>query len=811
MNTHITLKFFLAAIYLLLSLGLQAQGGKSATIHVATAGTLPTLISSADKYLITDLALTGYLNGTDIKYIREMAGCDSIGESTDGDLSVLNISEANIVAGGDAYFLNYFTANNIIGEWMFNQGSLTTVLLPKSVSSIDAFAFLGCYELTSISISSGVTSIGAYAFMRCESLTSVSIPNGVTNIEAFAFGGCESLTSVSIPNNVANIGIGSFGENNLKEFIVSEDNSNYSTIDGVLTNKEKNELIAYPNAKSSAYTIPDGITSIRTFAFAYCDSLISINIPESVTSIGTLAFAGCVGLTSVTIPNSITSIEIGTFTACDSLSSITIPSSVNFIGEEAFSGCNNLASVTIPNSVTTIENRAFSECEKLKEFIISDENPNYSSINGVLTSKDKTRLIACLNPGTKTYTIPDGITSIGEYAFSSCTDLTSITIPESVTTIENTAFSGCKTLEKFIISDKNSNYSFIDAALVSKDKTRLIAFTNAGLNTYTIPENITSIGAFAFYESTGLNSIIITNGVTSIEDGAFATSNIDEFIVSGNNPNYASIDGNLVSKDKTRLVAMQDPHEYLDFLEFSNTIDIIIPNSITSIGAYAFYINNVHFVTIPNNVTSIGDYAFSRSGLTSITIPNSVTSIGKHTFESCLLLTSATLPNNITSIKESTFRYCFGLSSITIPNSVTYIGDYAFNECSLNEIHSNASTPPATGTETFSAEIYPACKLYVPKGSLNAYKTAPVWQDFINIIEEKTTNVNSIANDPVLIYDTKNGITIETDKFTAISIYNIGGALIYQSTIGAGVHKIALAKGMYIVSADAKRMKVCVR
>ena len=386
---------------------------------------------------------------------------------------------------------------------------LTSITIPDSVTRIGIMAFRDCTGLTSITLSNSVTSIGDWAFWGCTGLTSITIPDSVTSIGIWAFLGCTGLTSITLGNSVTSIREGVFdGCTGLISINVASENNYYSDNNGVLFNKEKTELIKYPAGKSqTSYTIPNSVTSIGKRAFYKCTGLTSITIPNSVTSIGDWAFDGCTGLTSInvasgnnyyssingvlfnkkktelirypegksqtsyTIPNSVTSIGYGAFYGCTDLTSITIPNSVTSIGQRAFykctgltsitipnsvtsigdwafAGCTGLTSITIPNSVTSIREGAFDGCTGLTSINVASGNNYYSSINGVLFNKKKTELIRYPEGKSQTsYTIPNSVTSIGDWAFRDCTDLTSITIPNSVTSIEYGAFAGCTGLK----------------------------------------------------------------------------------------------------------------------------------------------------------------------------------------------------------------------------------------------------------------------------------------------------------------------------------------------------------------------------
>ena len=212
----------LTAVFMLLGcLSIQAANDdlitKQITIKLDEAGTLPNKIASSEMYKITNLKIIGEINGTDWNMIREMAGSDYSGNDTEGNLSVLDLSEAKIVAGGDYYYYDnlfnnkVYTSNDEIGEYAFAYCSgLTSLTLPVGITSIGEFAFSGCSGLTSLTLPAGITSIGEYAFYGCSGLTSLNLPAGITSINYGAFLDCSGLTSLTLPDGITSIGSRAF-------------------------------------------------------------------------------------------------------------------------------------------------------------------------------------------------------------------------------------------------------------------------------------------------------------------------------------------------------------------------------------------------------------------------------------------------------------------------------------------------------------------------------------------------------------------------------------------------------------------------
>ena len=281
-----------------------------------------------------------------------------------------------------------------------------------SVTSIGNNAFQDCSGLTSVTIPNSVTNIGFRAFYFCNSLTSVTVPNSVTSIGSYAFWNCSGLTSIDIPNSVTSIGDYAF--NGTPWYANQPDGLVYA---GMVAYKFKGTMPA-----NTSITINEGTTEIASGAFSGCSGLTSVTIPNSVTSIGYQAFYGCERLTSVTIPNSVTSIGNWAFKDCSGLTSVTIGNSVTSIGKSAFSGCYSLTSIHITDIAAWCN----------IQFDSSYSNPLYYVHHLFLNGEEVMDLI-----------IPNSVTSIGSFAFSGCSGLTSITIGNSVTSIGNYAFSGC--------------------------------------------------------------------------------------------------------------------------------------------------------------------------------------------------------------------------------------------------------------------------------------------------------------------------------------------------------------------------------
>ena len=426
-------------------------------------------------------------------------------------------------------------------------------------------------------------------------------------------------------------------------------------------------------------------------------SINSVIINEGVTSIGDDTFIHCVNITSVTLPDSLTCIGFSAFYYCTSLVDITIPRRITIIKYDAF---NYVANIFFDQK----------KANNLKTIYKARAPWGAKTVNGyskdglVYNDSSMVQLTACQSCVSNDVIIPNSVTHIGNGAFNYCTGLTSITIPDSVTNIGDNVFGLCTGLAVISVSEKNPKYDSRNNcnAIIETENNILIA----GCKNTLLPDDITSIGSYAFYDCTGLASITIPDSVKSIGDYAFCTcTGLTSIAIPDNVTNI----GDYVFRGCTGLamISVSNKNQKYDsrnncnaIIETENNIlmvgckNTLIPDNITSIDSYAFYnCKGLISVTIPDSVTSIGSFAFDGcTDLTDVTIPDGVTCINSWTFSFCSSLTSIKIPNSVTTIDYGSFHYCTGLTSITILNGVTNIDLSAFNFCSkLTDVYYNGT------------------------------------------------------------------------------------------------------------------------
>ena len=649
---------------------------------------LETITISGDSQLASIGDYTFY-NCVSLTSITIPEGVTSIGNDAFYDCSNL----ASVIFSGDSQLAN------ISGYAFYNCNSLTNITIPASVTSVGGYAFENCSKLKSVTFSgdSQLTSIGDYAFNYCSGITSITIPEGVTSIGSYAFNNCDSLTcvtfsgdcqltsigeyafyncdsltSITIPVNVKSIGSYAFSVNdfyndsNLETIIFSGGQLtsigdyafyNCSDLESVyitdiaawcnieFSNASANPLYYVGNLYLNGelvteLVIPEGVTSISSYAFYNCSNLKSVTFSgdSQLTSIGSYAFRGCSGLTSITIPASVAGIGSSAFSGCGGLESITLPFVGGSASAKTASGSTLFGYIFGTSSYT-------GGVSTLQYYTSSSYVTYYipATLKNVTITGGNILYGAFYNCGRFTsVTICEGVKTIGSYAFYNCSSLMNITIPASVTSISERAFSSCSILVIYceVASQPSGWNSYWNSGCpVVWDCNNNKADEND--NIYTVID--------------GLRYRLNNGNATVIEQPSDLSGEI--VIVSS------------IIYNETTYTVTSIEEEAFSYCYYIT--DITIPSSITSIVSYAFYnCSSLTSIAIPASVTSIGSYAFYNcSSLTSIAIPASVTSIGSYAFYNCNNLTSITIPVGVTFIGKNTFENCGSLTRLVFENA----------------------------------------------------------------------------------------------------------------------------------------------
>ena len=335
-------------------------------VNVAEAGTLSTLIPEDEVYTTTDLKVTGDLNGTDILFLREMAGTDKTSFPTGGSLARLDLSGATVKSGGDAYLeefgVPYYTVDDEISYNMFYRCmALEKIVLPTSVKTIGVEAFRNCTSLSEVVLPDGLKTIGDRAFYYCWNLANINLPEGLESIGEDAFWACV-FKEITLPSSLTYLDPSAFNScESLENVFVEEGNKAYTSVDGVLFNAAKNKLLLYASGRTaSEYSVPEGIDTISDYSFYFNQNLVSVKIPTGVKAILESAFNTCTSLEDVDFPEGLSYIGRYGFGSCANLKQIILPNSLDSIGESCFFSCSSVDSLFIPEKLAVIPNSAFS-------------------------------------------------------------------------------------------------------------------------------------------------------------------------------------------------------------------------------------------------------------------------------------------------------------------------------------------------------------------------------------------------------------------------------------------------------------------
>ena len=588
-------------------------------------------------------------------------------------------ADGTLTISGTGAMKDYNAAENLSPAYM--NSDVKKVVIEDGVTSIGELAFYKCSSLTNITIPDSVTCIEYAAFHGCSSLSSITIPNSVTSIGIYAFVVCSSLTSITIPDGVTSIGYGAFSEcSSLKTISLSCKSSLKKSDFG-----EQANLVSYTNQHLLTKTAAKAATCAESGNKEYwtCKHCGKYFLSDDTNP----ATATAVELSETVIPalnhkNATTRGAVEPTETAPGYSGDRYCPDCDTVFEKGYTYWNedNLTWKLYEDGTLNISGKG-----AMKNYNYYD-NPSPAS-----QKKDSVKKVV----------IEDGVTSIGNSAFDSCSNLTSITIPDSVSSIGNFVFYGCSSLTSITLSNNITNIGNSAFAGCSS------------LTSITIPDRVTSIEKYAFYNCSGLTSITIPDSVTSIGESAF--------------------------RNCTSLTS------------------ITIPDSVTSIGKSAFSnCSSLTSITIPNGVTSIGEYAFqSCSSLTSITIPDSVTSIGAYAFSDCWDLTSITIPDSVTTIGESAFNACSSLTTISLScKSSLKRSDFgkqadlvSYTSHTLNKTEAKAATCTENGNKEYWTCEH--CKKYFLSDDANPETAKAVEQSecMIPAIQHKNAIIQN-ASEP---------------------------------------------------------------
>ncbi|MBR0414421.1 MAG: leucine-rich repeat protein [Clostridia bacterium] len=651
-----------------------------------------------------------------------------------------------------------------LGENLFyGCSSLKSVQLPQTLKTIGYHAFFDCSRLESLTIPDSVSTIGGGAFARCENLSALSVGSGVSSIGEMAFSDCRNLESirVAVGNSVFD----------------SRDNCNaiIRKSDGLLIQGCNNTVIPEGVLAIGSYafsgmsgleniTIPESVCAIYAYAFAGCDNLATIRIPDAVTTIYAYAFRKCYALESVTIANGVREICSAAFYNCDALADVYYEGTAVDWGKMEIAVFNDpLLNAQRHYSAQVV---ATGTCGPDVTYTLDSEGRlRLSGTGATYDYDDDANLSPFSNDGRiKSVTVDSGITALGKYLCFECTAITSVNFPNTLSAIGDSAFEYCKSIESLTIPDSVTGigiYTFMNCyaiselsigsgltsigelafahckglssirvaadnatfdsrgncnAIIRKNGDVLIqgckntvipedvrtigryAFSNiSGLQSLTIPESVTAIKEFAFFGCSNLTNVDIPNAVQRIGEGAFMNcSELKEISIGSG---VASIedkafyhcdaledvyyDGTAADWGKIEIGTNNEPllNARLHYSAQVVAMGSCGPDVTYTLDSEGRLRLSGTGATYDYNNSSNHTPFYSDAQIKSVKIDSGITALGEYLFANCAAIKSAQLPNTLTDIGMSAFFYCKGLQSITIPDSITNIGDSAFICC----------------------------------------------------------------------------------------------------------------------------------
>ena len=739
----------------------------------------------------------------------------------------------NLVITGSGDMYNVYDSQ--YNSW--TNSKVTTVKFPEGLTSIGYGMFTYTTKLKELNlIGTQVKTIKDNAF-RNSGITTVDLPRTLTEIGTSVFWDCPDIEVIRVAsgNTIYD------SRNNCNAVIVTATNkliigSNKTVIPRTV--KFIGESAFRGRAKLTSLGLHDAVEEIQSFAYAGCTALKSAFIPAGVRYVGRGVFIRCENLKYINVDEK--NERYDSRFDCDAIietqpailkagcSNTIIPGNILTIYEYAFDGIN-IQSIDIPASVTTIHERAIYNCALLGSITVDEKNSVYDSrdnCNAIIKTKTNELIVGCYNT-----VIPSGVKSIANYAFEEVGHLGDVIIPPSVTSIGDYAFKG----------------SFLTGVY--------------------LPPSITSIGKYAFARNSGIKEIVacMTTPPT-IAETSFTDENTKLIVPPDTKAKYQAAEywKNFKTIEEGTRGGQCGPNVFWTMLnggvnitgtgvmynfatysmaegKWGTATNVVIGEGITKVGNFNFYnCRNIKTVSFPSTLTAIGQGTFQHcSSLENIWIPKSVTSISPSSFTGCysakliyvetdnavydsrnncnaIIKTAdnelvsgcsvTVIPNTVTSIGGAAFAHCSTLTKITIPGSVTQIKGSAFRLSALKELNVEATEPPVCDPLSFNGVEVAKCKLYVPIGSIEKYKTADIWKDFIILagVDDITADDSGVA-----VRTVGRDITISGAPDDAlVEVYNTAGMTVYSGTAKTIA---APASGLYIVRVAGTTHKVAVK
>ena len=632
----------------------------------------------------TTISATAFNNATKLEKITVSADNEKY-SSVDGAL--LNKEKTSIILypkSKSGEFVIPDTVTSIADRAFSSCPNLTKITIGANVESVGAYAFSSCSALTDVVFKDSTIKkkvIGLYAFYNCQALSNVDFGNAVTSIGSFAFMIDKSLESIEFPDSLESIGrcafscydygtTGSYFASNLKSVKFGsglKSIADYAFYENRALNTVKFTGVAltsigresFCNIAITELDLSGTDTSIDREAFYNCNSLETVKL-SGVKTIGQNAFYNCRKLTSVELSENLTTIESGAFQCCVALKNIDIPNKVTKLNDNTFSNCSSLKNVSIGSGCTSISTTAFDGTSSIDRITVSEDNKNYTVVDGVLYNKDMTTLVLYPKNRSGEFAVPDTVTTIANSAFDSSPNLTKVTIGKNVKTIGASAFGECKSLKTVIFEDSDTVQKTIcDYAFYKCPVLTTVDFGNA----------VKSIGNYAFYSCQSLNKLDFSkNSVKTIGDYAFTVcKSLEsiEFPDSLESIGYGAFSANT--------------NGYRGSYVASSLKSVKFGRGLKSIADYAFYenrqLNTVKFTG--DALTSIGYWSFCNIAITELDLSGTDASINMYAFPHCTSLETVKL-SGVKTIGSNAFDYCTSLENVNIGNDVERIASNSF-------------------------------------------------------------------------------------------------------------------------------------